>query len=101
MQYIKSKLYPQSTCVLELTHNHGSELDKNFAHNNGNVEPTRGFGHIGYLVDDVYAFCEELEKAGVKFHKKPDEGGMKGLAFALDPDGYWVEIIKRGMEMDL
>jgi len=20
---------------------------------------------------------------------------MKGLAFALDPDGYWVEIIKR------
>jgi hypothetical protein len=21
---------------------------------------------------------------------------MKGLAFALDPDGYWIEIIKRG-----
>jgi lactoylglutathione lyase len=21
---------------------------------------------------------------------------MKGLAFAYDPDGYWVEIIKRG-----
>jgi hypothetical protein len=27
---------------------------------------------------------------------KPDEGGMKGLAFAYDPDGYWVEIVKRG-----
>lgn len=23
-------------------------------------------------------------------------GGMKGLAFAYDPDGYWVEIVKRG-----
>jgi lactoylglutathione lyase len=21
---------------------------------------------------------------------------MKGLAFAYDPDGYWIEIIKRG-----
>ena len=30
-----------------------------------------------------------------KFQKKPDEGRMKGLAFALDPDGYWVEIVPR------
>ena len=30
----------------------------------------------------------------VKFHKKPDEGRMKGLAFALDPDGYWLEIVE-------
>jgi hypothetical protein len=24
------------------------------------------------------------------------QGRMKGLAFALDPDGYWVEIVRRG-----
>ena len=28
--------------------------------------------------------------------KKPDEGRMKGLAFALDPDGYWVELLRGG-----
>ena len=28
--------------------------------------------------------------------KKPDDGRMKGLAFALDPDGYWVEILRGG-----
>jgi lactoylglutathione lyase len=28
--------------------------------------------------------------------KEPDGGSMKGLAFAYDPDGYAVEIIKRG-----
>lgn len=33
--------------------------------------------------------------SGVAFKKKPDEGRMKGLAFALDPDGYWLEIIRR------
>merc|ERR1711879_26789 len=32
---------------------------------------------------------------GVKFQKKPDDGRMKGLAFALDLDGYWIEICRR------
>ena len=30
------------------------------------------------------------------FLKEPDGGSMKGLAFAYDPDGYAIEIIKRG-----
>ena len=82
--------------ALELTHNYGTEDDANFKHNNGNVEPHRGFGHIAFYIEDVYKACEELESKGVKFQKKPDDGRMKGLAFALDPDGYWIEIIKRG-----
>jgi len=39
---------------------------------------------------------DKLEKAGCTFKKKPDEGRMKGLAFVYDPDGYWVELVKRG-----
>jgi lactoylglutathione lyase len=46
----------------------------------------------------VYAACAELETAGVLFRKRPDEGRMKGLAFVLDPDGYWIEIIRRSAE---
>uniref|UniRef100_A0A7S2P6B8 Lactoylglutathione lyase n=1 Tax=Bigelowiella natans TaxID=227086 RepID=A0A7S2P6B8_BIGNA len=82
--------------VLELTHNHGTEKDPEFKHNTGNEEGKKGFGHVGFLVDDVYAKCKELEAAGYSMKKAPDAGSMKGLAFALDPDGYWVEIIKRG-----
>ncbi|CAD7930432.1 unnamed protein product [Amoebophrya sp. A25] len=101
--------------VLELTHNHGSESDENFkpywSGNSGKdapkdsplyIEngPTRGFGHIAFNVDDVYAYSADMEAAGVKFQKRPDEGRMKGLAFALDPDGYWVELVKRGMTFE-
>ena len=39
---------------------------------------------------------DKLEQAGCRFKKKPDEGRMKGLAFVYDPDGYWVELVKRG-----
>jgi catechol 2,3-dioxygenase-like lactoylglutathione lyase family enzyme len=59
---------------------------------NGNAEP-RGFGHVAFNVPDVYALCAALEAQGVPFKKRPDEGMMKGLAFACDPDGYWVEIL--------
>ncbi|CEL93298.1 unnamed protein product [Vitrella brassicaformis CCMP3155] len=89
-------LWNMQNTTLELTHNHGSEKDDTFAVNNGNEEPHRGFGHIAFNCDDVYKATEELLANGVQFRKKPDEGRMKGLAFALSPEGYWIEIVKRG-----
>lgn len=82
--------------VLELTHNHGTEKDDDFKHHTGNEDGRQGFGHIGFLVDDVYEACDDIRKMGYGFKKEPDGGSMKGLAFAWDPDGYPVEIIKRG-----
>lgn len=82
--------------ILELTHNHGTELDADFKYYGGNEEGKQGFGHIGFLVDDVYEACDTIRTLGYGFKKEADGGSMKGLAFAYDPDGYAVEIIKRG-----
>ena len=41
---------------------------------------------------DVYALSKNTGSTGVTFKKKPDEGRMKGLAFAYDADRCWVEI---------
>jgi len=85
--------------VLELTHNHGTEKDESFQVHTGNSDP-QGFGHVGFIVDDLEAMCKELEEAGVPFFKKPNEGKMRGLAFVLDPNGYRVELIQRSMKID-
>lgn len=50
--------------VLELTHNHGTEDDANFKHFNGNEAKRQGFGHIGFVVEDVYSICDSLAKNG-------------------------------------
>jgi lactoylglutathione lyase len=97
-EFVKSVLYPAGVPVLELTHNHGTEADSTFAHYNGNEEGRRGFGHLGFLVGDVYATHAAMAAKGVVFHKTPDGGSMKGLAFAKDPDGYLVELICRGQD---
>eukprot|EP00287_Rhodomonas_sp_CCMP768_P031535 CAMPEP_0202854138 /NCGR_PEP_ID=MMETSP1389-20130828/90844_1 /ASSEMBLY_ACC=CAM_ASM_000865 /TAXON_ID=302021 /ORGANISM="Rhodomonas sp., Strain CCMP768" /LENGTH=352 /DNA_ID=CAMNT_0049532713 /DNA_START=30 /DNA_END=1089 /DNA_ORIENTATION=- len=82
--------------VLELTHNHGTETQDDFKHWVGNEEGHKGFGHIGFLVDDVDAACKAFDDMGCDYAKRPEGGKMKGLAFVKDPDGYWLEIIKRG-----
>ncbi|KAJ8141266.1 hypothetical protein OY671_005565 [Metschnikowia pulcherrima] len=86
--------------VLELCHNHGAENDPNYKLNNGNGENFRGFGHICVSVDNIAAAEEQLIAGGVNFKKKLSDGRQKNIAFALDPDGYWIELVehKKGQQ---
>lgn len=86
--------------VLELTWNHGTEKDDNFqGYASGNTEPGRGFGHIAVSVENVEEACARFDKLGVNYKKRLTDGTMKHIAFILDPDGYWVEILPRVMNM--
>lgn len=79
--------------IVELTHNYGTENDPNYKIVNGNTEPHKGFGHLCISVDNIQAACQRLEDAGYKFQKKLTDGRMRHIAFVLDPDEYWVEVI--------
>lgn len=75
--------------LLELTHNWDDEGPMH----NGNTDP-KGYGHICMAVPDIAAACARMERKGVPFVKRPDEGGMKGIAFIQDPDGYRIELVE-------
>jgi lactoylglutathione lyase len=53
----------------------------------------RNFGHLAYEVDDIYAFCDRLQKAGVAINRPPRDGRM---AFVRSPDNISIEILQKG-----
>ena len=71
------------TALLELTYNWDKE-----AYTSG-----RNFGHLAYAVDDIYATCEKLMKAGVTINRPPRDGHM---AFVRSPDLISIELLQKG-----
>ena len=69
--------------LVELTHNWDSE----------DYGEARYFGHLAYEVDDIYALCEKLMKAGVTINRPPRDGNM---AFVRSPDKHSIEILQKG-----
>ncbi len=53
----------------------------------------RNFGHLAYDVDDIYALCEKLMKAGVTINRPPRDGRM---AFIRSPDNVSIELLQKG-----
>ena len=53
----------------------------------------RNFGHLAYAVDDIYAICASLQKAGVVINRPPRDGHM---AFIRTPDAISIELIQKG-----
>ncbi|MBZ0139233.1 MAG: VOC family protein [Pseudorhodoplanes sp.] len=69
--------------VLELTYNWERE----------DYGEARYFGHLAYEVDDIYAVCERLMKAGVTINRPPRDGRM---AFVRSPDRQSIELLQKG-----
>jgi lactoylglutathione lyase len=53
----------------------------------------RNFGHLAYLVDDIYATCQRLMDNGVTINRPPRDGHM---AFVRSPDNISVELLQEG-----
>ena len=69
--------------LLELTYNWDKEV----------YAGGRNFGHLAYAVDDIYATCDTLMKAGVIINRPPRDGHM---AFVRSPDGISIELLQKG-----
>ena len=69
--------------MVELTHNWDPE----------DYDCGRNFGHLAYLVDDIYATCKRLADGGVVINRPPRDGHM---AFVRSPEGISIELLQKG-----
>lgn len=69
--------------MLELTYNWDPE----------EYGSARNFGHLAFVVDDIYATCAKLQAAGVTINRPPRDGYM---AFVRSPDLISIELLQKG-----
>ena len=69
--------------MLELTYNWDAE----------DYGSARNFGHLAFLVDDIYATCSKLTAQGVTINRPPRDGHM---AFVRSPDLVSIELLQNG-----
>jgi lactoylglutathione lyase len=79
----KARAVAERAPLLELTYNWDPE-----AYGEG-----RNFGHLAFEVDDIYATCDRLMKAGVTINRPPRDGRM---AFIRSPDNISIELLQKG-----
>ena len=75
--------FPGDEAEVELTHNWGEA-----GYGGG-----RNFGHLAFLVDDIYATCQRLADGGVTINRPPRDGHM---AFVRSPDLISIELLQKG-----
>lgn len=74
--------------MVELTYNWPDEGASSEKYTGG-----RNFGHLAYVVDDIYALCQKLQDGGVTINRPPRDGHM---AFVRSPDGISIELLQKG-----
>ena len=82
----KSRALSEKAPMLELTYNWDAE----------DYGSARNFGHLAFLVDDIYATCAKLQTLGVTINRPPRDGHM---AFVRSPDLVSVELLQKGDAM--
>ena len=73
----------------------GDEAEVELTHNWDQVgyDGGRNFGHLAFLVDDIYATCQRLADSGVTINRPPRDGHM---AFVRSPDSISIELLQKG-----
>ena len=57
----------------------------------------RNFGHLAYVVDNIYETCQRLMNAGVTINRPPRDGHM---AFVKSPDNISFELLQKDSPLD-
>jgi lactoylglutathione lyase len=78
---------PESGARIELTHWEGKDQ----------FEPGEQLDHFAFETPDLDDFLARVRAHGVKVAKEPYtlQGGSGRLAFILDPNDVWIELIER------
>lgn len=78
----------------QASEHHSPEIELTYNWEGEEVYDTgRSWGHLAFMVEDIYATCARLEAAGVVINRPPRDGRM---AFVKSPDNVSIELLQEG-----
>lgn len=106
MRFLRRKDYPEGRFTLAFI-GYGDERDHTvleLTHNWDQAAYTLGdgYGHIAIEVEDAAATCAHARALGYSVVREAGvmKHGSTVIAFLQDPDGYKVELIQKGTQVD-
>ena len=96
MKEVRRKEVPEGKFTLVFLAADDNESQLELTYNWGQEEPYsvgENFGHVAYSVENIYDYCEKLEKKGVTILRPPRDGKM---AFIRSPDQISIELLQQG-----
>ena len=96
MKEVRRKEVPEGEYTLVFVAADENDAPLELTYNWGKSEPYSGgdnFGHVAYGVDNIYDFCEKLNRNGVTILRPPRDGRM---AFIRSPDQISIELLQNG-----
>ena len=96
MKEVRRKEVPEGEYTLVFVAANENDTPLELTYNWGKAEPYSGgdnFGHVAYGVDNIYDFCEKLNRNGVTILRPPRDGRM---AFIRSPDQISIELLQNG-----
>lgn len=75
----------------------GARVELTFWEGKGAFEPGEQLDHLAFEVDDLDGFLARVRTRGVRIAREPYrlQGGSGRIAFVLDPNDVWIELIER------
>ena len=96
MKEVRRKEVPEGEYTLVFVAANENDPPLELTYNWGKAEPYSGgdnFGHVAYGVDNIYDFCEKLNRNGVTILRPPRDGR---IAFIRSPDQISIELLQNG-----
>ena len=74
----------------------GARIELTYWEGKTTIEPGEQLDHMAFQVPDLDAFLARARSKGVRVAKEPYrlKGGTSRIAFVLDPDDVWIELIE-------
>lgn len=98
LKLLRYKDYPQGRFSLYFlaTDEGAPEIELTYNWDEQTYAQGNNFGHLAYLVDDIYETCQHLQTNGVQILRPPRDGRM---AFIKDPNGISIELLQAGKSL--